>query len=108
MDRILHEYRSMTGHTPLLPKWSYGLFQSKDRYVSLDEIEQIAGRYRAEHIPLDAMVQDWFWWKAEGDPVFNANYHDVPGDLRKLHDEHVHAMISVWGLFDPNRRTTRR
>ncbi len=101
MDRILHEYRSMTGHTPLLPKWSYGLFQSKDRYVSLDQIEQIAGRYRAEHIPLDAMVQDWFWWKAEGDPVFNANYHDVPGDLRKLHDEHVHAMISVWGLFDP-------
>ncbi len=101
MDRILHEYRSMTGHTPMLPKWSYGLFQSKDRYVSLDQIEQIAGRYRAEHIPLDAMVQDWFWWKAEGDPVFNANYHDVPADLQKLHDEHVHAMISVWGLFDP-------
>lgn len=101
MDRILHEYRSMTGHTPMLPKWSYGLFQSKDRYVSLDEIQQIAGRYRAEHIPLDAMVQDWFWWKAEGDPVFNANYHDVPADLQKLHDEHIHAMISVWGLFDP-------
>jgi alpha-D-xyloside xylohydrolase len=101
MDRILHEYRSMTGHTPMLPKWSYGLFQSKDRYVSLDQIEQIAGRYRAEHIPLDGMVQDWFWWKTEGDPVFNANYHDVPADLQKLHDEHVHAMISVWGLFDP-------
>jgi alpha-D-xyloside xylohydrolase len=101
LDRILHEYRSMTGHTPLLPKWSYGLFQSKDRYVSLDQIEQIAGRYRAEHIPLDGMVQDWFWWKNEGDPVFNSNYHDVPGDLQKLHDEHVHAMISVWGLFDP-------
>jgi len=53
----------------------------KDRYVSLDEIAAIAQRYRQEHIPLDTMVQDWFWWKNEGDPDFNANYHDVPKDL---------------------------
>ena len=37
MDAVLHEYRNMTGHTPMLPKWAYGFFQSKDRYVSLDE-----------------------------------------------------------------------
>lgn len=101
MDQIIHLYRSMTGHSPMLPKWAYGFFQSKDRYKSLDEIKEIAARYRQQHIPLDAMVQDWFWWKAEGDPVFNSNYHDVAADLQALHDEHVHAMISVWGLFDP-------
>jgi alpha-D-xyloside xylohydrolase len=101
MDSIIHQYRSMTGHTPMLPKWAYGLFQSKDRYVSLDEIQAIAKRYRDEHIPLDAMVQDWFWWKTEGDPIFNSNYHDVSNDLATLHQEHVHAMISVWGLLDP-------
>lgn len=101
MDTIIHSYRSMTGHTPLLPKWAYGFFQSKDRYESLDEIQQIAARYRAEHIPLDAMVQDWFWWKAEGDPEFNEHYHDVPKDLDTLHKENIHAMISVWGLLDP-------
>ena len=101
MDQVIHEYRGLTGHTPLLPKWSYGFFQSKDRYLSTKEIVDIAGRYRMEHIPLDGIVQDWFWWKREGDPVFNSNYTDVPADLKKLHDEHVHAMISVWGLFDP-------
>jgi alpha-D-xyloside xylohydrolase len=105
MDTIIHEYRTMTGHTPMLPKWAYGFFQSKDRYVSLDEILSIAGRYRAEHIPLDTMVQDWFWWKTEGDPVFNTNYHDVPKDLQTLHDENVHTMISVWGLLDPASET---
>jgi alpha-D-xyloside xylohydrolase len=105
MDAILHEYRSLTGHAPLLPKWAYGFFQSKDRYVSLDEIAGIAQRYRAEHIPLDAMVQDWFWWKTEGDPEFNANYHDVAKDLEALHKENVHAMISVWGLLDPASET---
>jgi len=101
MDSVIHQYRSMTGHAPMLPKWAYGFFQSKDRYVSLDEILAIVRRYREEHIPLDAMVQDWFWWKTEGDPIFNANYHDVPKDLESLHQQHVHAMISVWGLFDP-------
>jgi alpha-D-xyloside xylohydrolase len=100
MDQIIHEYRGMTGHTPMLPKWAYGFFQSKDRYKSQDEILEIAHRYRDEHIPLDAIVQDWFWWKAEGDPIFNSNYTDIPAELKILHDEHVHAMISVWGLFD--------
>ena len=102
MDQIIHEYRSMTGHAPLFPQWAYGLFQSKDRYVSQAEILGIANEYRARHIPLDAIVQDWFWWKpgGEGDPVFNSNYTDVPGELKTLHDEHVHAMISVWGLMD--------
>lgn len=104
-DTIIHELRTMTGHTPMLPKWSYGLFQSKDRYVSLDEIRAIAARYRKEHIPLDAIVQDWFWWKTEGDPEFNSNYHDVPKDLQALHDQNIHTMISVWGLLDPRSET---
>lgn len=101
IDQILHAYRAMTGHSPMLPKWAYGFFQSKDRYVSQDEILSIARRYRDEHIPIDAIVQDWFWWKAEGDPVFNSNFTDIPGELKTLHDEHIHAMLSVWGLFDP-------
>ena len=105
IDTVLHAYRSMTGHTPMLPKWSYGFFQSKDRYVSLDEIRQVADRYRQDHIPLDAIVQDWFWWKTEGDPTFNSNYHDVRQDLESLHKEHVHTMISVWGLLDPGSET---
>ena len=105
IDTVIHELRTMTGHTPLLPKWAYGFFQSKDRYVSLDEILGIARRYRREHIPLDAMVQDWFWWKTEGDPEFNSNYHDVAKDLKALHEENVHAMISLWGLLDPASET---
>ena len=87
MDDIIHGYRSLTGHAPMPPRWSLGFIQSKDHYVSLDEIRAIASRYRLEHIPLDVMVQDWFWWEREGDPQFNSNYHDVPGDLKKLHNE---------------------
>jgi alpha-D-xyloside xylohydrolase len=108
MDDIIHQYRSLTGHAPMLPRWSYGFIQSKDRYTSLDEILTIANRYRTEHIPLDVMVQDWFWWKHEGDPIFNDNYHDVPADLKKLHDQHIHTLISAWGLIDPASNTYKK
>ena len=102
MDQIIHQYRTITGHAPLLPEWSYGLFQSKDRYVSQNELLDVASQYRTRHIPMDGIVQDWFWWTkgGEGDPVFNSNYTDVPAELKTLHDEHVHAMLSVWGLMD--------
>jgi alpha-D-xyloside xylohydrolase len=102
MDSIVHQYRSMTGHVPLFPEWAYGLFQSKDRYKTQAEILSIAAEYRARHIPMDAIVQDWFWWNngGKGDPVYNSGYTDVPAELKTLHDEHVHAMISAWALMD--------
>ncbi len=107
MDQILQQYRTMTGHAPMFPEWAYGLFQSKDRYSSQAEILDVAGQYRARHIPMDAIVQDWYWWRqgGEGDPVFNENYTDVPAELKALHDEHVHAMISVWGKMDGTSKT---
>ena len=108
MDQIIHQYRNLTGHTPMLPLWSYGFFQSKDRYLSQDEVLGIAHRYREQRIPLDAIVQDWFWWKAEGDPVFNPNFPDVPAELKLLHDENIHAMLSVWGLFDTKSENFRQ
>lgn len=102
MDSIIHQYRSMTGHVPLFPEWAYGLFQSKDRYKTQAEILSIAAEYRARHIPMDAIVQDWFWWNngGKGDPIYNSGYTDVPAELKTLHDEHVHAMISAWALMD--------
>jgi len=108
MDEVIHQYRNLTGHAPMLPRWSFGFIQSKDRYKSLDEIQTIAARYRSEGIPLDAIVQDWYWWKTEGDPVFNENYHDVASDLKKVHALNVHTMISTWGLLDPASETYKK
>ncbi|MEO6965276.1 MAG: TIM-barrel domain-containing protein [Acidobacteriaceae bacterium] len=101
MDQIIHQYRQMTGHAPLFGEWAYGFFQSKDRYKSAAELLRIAKEYRGQHVPLDVIVQDWFWWVKQGDPEFRQEaYPDVAATLRKLHDEHVHAMISVWPVFN--------
>ncbi len=105
MDQVIHQYRAMTGHAPLFGEWAYGFFQSKDRYTSDAQLLQIANEYRSQHVPLDTIVQDWYWWVKQGDPEFTpSNYPDVPETLTKLHDEHVHAMLSVWGVFNPESK----
>ena len=108
IDRIIQIYRGMTGEAPLFGRWAYGFVQSKDRYRSAKQLLDIAAEYREQHVPLDVMVQDWFWWKHQGDPEYTADYlkpwPDVPAALRKLHGENVHAMISVWAKFDTSSR----
>ena len=103
-DHIIHSYRNMTGHAPLFGKWAYGFIQSKDRYRSAKELLEVASEYRDQHVPLDMIVQDWFWWKQQGDPQFTDEYlkpdPDVAGAIQKLHDQHIHTIISTWAVTD--------
>ncbi len=100
-DHIIGAYRELTGPVPLFGKWAYGYWQCKNRYDSQQELLAIAQKYRDLHIPLDNIVQDWFWWNIMGDPVFNKNYPDPKGMVDALHNDHVHLMISVWPYFRP-------
>jgi alpha-D-xyloside xylohydrolase len=100
-DKIISAYRELTGAAPLFGKWAYGYWQCKNRYDSQAEILSIAKRYRAEHIPLDNIVQDWFWWNTMGEPVWNKNYPDPKAMVDELHKENVHLMVSVWPFFRP-------
>ncbi len=100
-DRIVAAYRELTGPAPLLGKWAYGFWQCKNRYDSQAELEGIAKGYRDRKIPLDNIVQDWFWWNTMGEPVFNKNYPNPPGLLDFLHKDNIHLMVSVWPFFRP-------
>jgi alpha-D-xyloside xylohydrolase len=100
-DKIVTAYRELTGTAPLFGKWAYGYWQCKNRYDSQQEVLDIAHKYRALHIPLDNIVQDWFWWNTMGEPVFNKNYPDPKGMIDDLHQNNVHLMISVWPFFRP-------
>jgi alpha-D-xyloside xylohydrolase len=102
-DKIVAAYRDLTGQAPLFGKWAYGYWQCKNRYSSQDELLSIAHKYREMHIPLDNIVQDWFWWVTMGDPVFDAkHYPDPKGMIDDLHKNNVHLMISVWPFFRPH------
>ncbi len=100
-DQIIAAYRQLTGSVPLFAKWAYGFWQCKNRYSSQAELLGIARKYRELHIPVDNIVQDWFWWNRKGEHVFNQNYPDPKGMIDELHRNNFHLMISVWPFFEP-------
>jgi alpha-D-xyloside xylohydrolase len=101
IDKVIADYRELTGQVPLFGKWAYGFWQCKNRYKSQEEILSVARKYRELHIPVDNIVQDWFWWNRKGEFVFNKNYPDPKGMIDELHRENFHLMISIWPFFEP-------
>jgi alpha-D-xyloside xylohydrolase len=99
-DRIIAGYRVLTGAAPMFGRWAYGFWQCKNRYKAQKELLDIAHRYRELHIPVDNIVQDWFWWTRKGEHVFNSNYPDPKKMVDELHRNNFHLMISVWPFFE--------
>ena len=104
-DKLIADYRELTGAAPMYGKWAYGFWQCKNKYSSQAEILGVAHKYRDLHIPVDNIVQDWFWWTRTGEFVFNKNYPDPAGMVADLHRNHFHLMVSIWPFFYPGTRT---
>ena len=100
-DKVVAGYRELTGAAPMFGKWAYGFWQCKNRYQSQEELLGVAQKYRDLKIPIDNLVQDWFWWNRKGEHVFNPKYPDPKAMIDKLHSENFHLMISVWPFFEP-------
>jgi alpha-D-xyloside xylohydrolase len=101
LDKVVAGYRDLTGQAPMFGRWAYGFWQCKNRYKSQDEILGVAKKYRDLHIPVDDIVQDWFWWNRKGEFVFNKNYPDPKAMVDQLHKDHFHLMLSIWPFFEP-------
>jgi alpha-D-xyloside xylohydrolase len=86
----------------MFPKWSFGLFQSQDRYKSQAEVLSVKNNYRKNNIPIDCIVQDWFYWEPDvigSHIMWPERYPDPKAMVDELHKANVHAMISIWPVF---------
>lgn len=104
-DEIIAALRKLTGRAALLPRWAFGYIQSRERYQSAEELEQVARRYRELGVPLDCVVQDWLSWPAGhwGEKLLDKQrYGDVRERIAALHGMHVHTMISIWPNMSAN------
>ncbi len=98
-DKIISNYRSITGQAPMLPKWAFGYMQSKERYRSQEELIEIAEEYRRRSIPLDTLVLDWQSWTGNlwGQKTLDPErFPDPDGMMDRLHEMNIRLMISVW------------
>lgn len=101
-DHIIASYRTATGAAPMFPKWSLGLFQSQDRYKSQLEVLSVKDKYRNNKIPVDCIVQDWFYWEPNvigSHIMWPERYPNPKAMVDELHKANIHAMISIWPVF---------
>ncbi len=105
-DKVVAGLRELTGQAPMFPLWTFGFWQSRERYVSQDELVSVVTKYRDLKVPLDGIVQDWRYW-GEDHKDWNAVEFRNPKfpDPKKMMDEvhrlNAHAIISVWPSFGP-------
>jgi len=102
LDRVVQEYREMTGPAPLLPRWAYGFWQCRERYSSQQQILDTAAEFRKRQIPVDVIVQDWQYWGKYGWNAMRfdeSEYPDPAKLMSDLHRQNFHMVISVWAKF---------
>ena len=108
MDDVIAGLRHLTGKSAMMPKWSYGFWQSRQRYNTQAELLDVVRTYRKLNIPLDAIVQDWFYWREDdwGSHRFDPKrFPDPQAMVDEVHAANARIMISVWPKFYPTTDT---
>lgn len=104
-NSVTQGYYELTGKAPMLPKWTFGYVQSKERYVNADEIVAIVSEYRRRQIPLDVIVLDWQSWSPGlwGQKSFDlVRFPDPTAFINRLHAINARLMISIWPNMSGN------
>ncbi|MCR4959741.1 MAG: alpha-xylosidase, partial [Prevotella sp.] len=102
MDQVIAGYRRLTGKAPIMPRWTLGFWQSRERYKTQDEVLSTLAEFRRRHIPVDNIVQDWNYWPIDqwGSHHFEeARFPNPQAMLDSIHSLHGRFMISVWPKF---------
>jgi alpha-D-xyloside xylohydrolase len=103
LDQVVAGYRQITGAAPMMPRWAFGLWQCRERYQTAQESLDVLAGFRSRDIPIDNIVQDWFYWRAPewGSHEFDATrFPDPAAWIRAIHEKyHARLMISVWPKF---------
>ncbi|MBQ7421163.1 MAG: alpha-xylosidase [Prevotella sp.] len=98
-ERILRNYRMLTGFPPMLPRWSFGIWMSRMTYFSAEEVEEICTRMRKEQYPCDVIHLDTGWFRTDWlcEWKFNPErFPDPAGFIKKLKDDGFR--VSLWQL----------
>ncbi|WP_049944984.1 glycoside hydrolase family 31 protein [Butyrivibrio sp. AC2005] len=96
---VVKNYRRLTGKAAMLPLWTCGYIQSKERYKSQAEILETADEFRKRDIGLDCIVLDWMSWEDGkwGQKSFDrVRFPDPKAMTDKLHESGIHFMMSIW------------
>lgn len=102
---ILEKYTDITGRYPKMPKNLLGLWQSKMRYQTQEEVLDVVKKYEELNIKPSVMVIDFFHWTEQGHYDFDKNYWPNPKEMvNELEKKGIKTMISVWPTISVNAK----
>lgn len=107
-DGVVAQLRQLTGDVPMMPIWSYGFWQSRERYKSQEETVGVVRRYRELGVPLDGIIQDWQYWGSNylwnSMEFLNDDFPNPKKMIKEIKDMNAHSMISIWSSFGPETK----
>lgn len=98
-ERVLYNYRSLSGFPTKLPVWSYGIWMSRMTYFSEEEVNEICDRLRTEDYPCDVIHLDTGWFRTDWLCEWKFNEERFPDPvtfLNRLKDNGFR--VSLWQL----------
>jgi len=110
-DGVIACMRDLTGQVPMFPLWTYGYWQSKERYKSQDETVGVVRKYRELGVPLDGIIQDWQYWGNNylwnAMEFLNTEFPRPQRMVDQIHEMNAHVIISIWSSFGPMTKPYR-
>ncbi|MTK54457.1 TIM-barrel domain-containing protein [Paludibacter sp.] len=110
-DGVIACMRNLTGQAPMFPLWTYGFWQSRERYKTQDELVDVVKKYRELNVPLDGIIQDWQYWGNNylwnAMEFLNPGFQDPQKMVNDVHGLNAHMIISIWSSFGPNTKQFR-
>lgn len=107
-DGVIAEMRHLSGHVPMVPLWTYGFHQSRERYKSQQELLEVVRKYRDLGVPFDGIVQDWQYWGSNytwnAMDFLNEEFGQAQRMIDEVHQKNAHLSISIWASFGPQTR----
>lgn len=105
-DGVIAGLRHLSGDAPLGALWVLGFHQSRERYVSQQQIVDVLQKYRDLRVPLDGIIQDWQYWGTDHSgwnavEFLNPEFPDPAEMMRRIHELNGHCSISIWPSFGP-------
>lgn len=110
-DGVVAGMRNLTGQVPMFPLWSYGFWQSKERYKTQNETVGVVKKYRELGVPLDGIIQDWQYWgnnyQWNAMDFISPDFPDAKKMVKDIHDLNAHLSVSIWSSFGPMTKPYR-
>ncbi len=111
IDGSIAGMRELTGQAPMFPLWTFGYWQSKERYKSQNELVGVVSKYRELGVPLDGIIQDWQYWGNNylwnAMEFLNPEFPQPKKMVDDIHKMNAHVIISIWNSFGPQTKQFR-